>query len=104
MRSRCDPPHAAEPVSDARGPVARVASAPFILAIRLYQAAISPFLGGHCRFYPSCSNYALAVYRSRDPLRASWLTLRRIGRCHPFGGAGYDPPPPPPSATPRPPI
>jgi putative membrane protein insertion efficiency factor len=68
-------------------------SAPFILAIRLYQAMLGPLLGGHCRFHPTCSAYAIEAYRVHGPIRGSWLTLRRLARCHPLGGGGYDPVP-----------
>ena len=71
-----------------------LATLPFIFLIRVYQATLAPFLGGHCRFHPSCSVYALEAYRTHGALRGTWLTLRRIGRCHPFGGHGYDPVPP----------
>jgi putative membrane protein insertion efficiency factor len=68
-------------------------SLPFILAIRLYQVTLGPLMGGHCRFHPTCSRYAIEAYRVHGPIRGSWLTLRRIGRCHPFGRGGYDPVP-----------
>jgi putative membrane protein insertion efficiency factor len=66
---------------------------PFVAAIRAYQAVLSPLMGGHCRFVPTCSEYALEAYRIHGPLRGTWLTLRRLGRCQPFGGAGFDPVP-----------
>lgn len=68
-------------------------NAPAIGLILAYRICLSPLLGGHCRFRPTCSVYALEAYRSRDPLRASWLVLRRLLRCHPWGGSGYDPVP-----------
>ena len=68
-------------------------SLPFILAIRLYQVTLGPLMGGHCRFHPTCSRYAIEAYRMHGPIRGSWLTARRIGRCHPFGRGGYDPVP-----------
>ena len=79
--------------ADPRGVVSRVVAAPCIGLIRLYQMTLSPCIGGHCRFQPTCSNYALAVYRTLNPARATWLTARRVLRCHPFGGSGFDPPP-----------
>lgn len=66
---------------------------PFILLIRLYQVTLGPFLGGRCRFHPSCSAYALDAYRLHGPLRGTWLTIRRLSRCHPLGGHGFDPVP-----------
>lgn len=65
-----------------------------IAFIRLYQLTISPMLGPTCRFAPSCSHYAQACLRDHGLLRGSWLTLRRLSRCHPFHPGGYDPPPP----------
>lgn len=70
-----------------------------VLAIRGYQVTLGPLMGGHCRFEPTCSHYAIDAYREWGPLRGTWLTLRRILRCHPFGGSGYDPAP----RRPRPP-
>jgi len=63
------------------------------LVIRAYQLCISPWLGAHCRFYPSCSQYGLDAVREHGSLRGSWLTLRRLLRCHPFHPGGYDPVP-----------
>lgn len=65
-----------------------------ILPIRFYQVAVSPFLPKSCRYEPTCSSYAIEALRIHGPLRGSWLTLRRILRCHPWGGFGYDPVPP----------
>jgi hypothetical protein len=61
--------------------------------IRAYQLAISPLLGPRCRFYPSCSQYALEAVTQHGPLRGTWLALCRLGRCHPFHPGGYDPVP-----------
>lgn len=74
-------------------------SAPFVLAVRLYQVTLGPLMGGHCRFEPTCSHYSLEAYRLHGPLRGTWLTAWRILRCHPFGGHGYDPVPPPRSGV-----
>ena len=62
--------------------------------IRAYQLIISPWLGPRCRFYPSCSHYALEAVHTHGALRGSWLTLRRLGRCHPWHPGGLDPVPP----------
>jgi putative membrane protein insertion efficiency factor len=74
-------------------PHARIGNVPFILAILLYRATLSPLVGRQCRFEPTCSLYGLRAYRRYGPLKGSWLTLRRIGRCHPFHPGGYDPVP-----------
>jgi putative membrane protein insertion efficiency factor len=78
----------------AQRPLARLLGAPFVVLIFAYRVLLSPLMGGHCRFHPSCSQYALDAYRQHNPIRASWLTLARVSRCHPFGGSGYDPVPP----------
>lgn len=64
---------------------------PFLLLIWLYRLTLSPILGGHCRFHPTCSQYALDAYRQHGPWRGTILTTRRLGRCHPFAKGGYDP-------------
>lgn len=61
--------------------------------IRLYQVTLGHFLGGRCRFSPTCSNYGIEALQRHGAIRGSWLTLRRIGRCHPLGGRGHDPVP-----------
>ncbi|MDP6601217.1 MAG: membrane protein insertion efficiency factor YidD [Phycisphaerales bacterium] len=60
--------------------------------VRLYQLTLRPLMGGHCRFQPTCSEYALDALRLYGARRGSWKTLRRILRCNPWGGCGYDPP------------
>lgn len=62
--------------------------------IRLYQRAISPLFPPVCRFQPTCSAYATQAIQRHGALKGAWLALRRILRCHPFGGHGYDPVPP----------
>lgn len=64
-----------------------------ILPIRFYQLAISPLLPPACRFTPTCSQYAIEAIQRHGPLRGLWLAIRRILRCHPWGGSGYDPVP-----------
>jgi uncharacterized protein len=61
--------------------------------IRAYQLCLSPWLGGRCRFYPSCSCYAHTAIEKHGALRGCWLALRRLLRCHPFHEGGYDPVP-----------
>lgn len=71
----------------------RLATVPFILLVRIYQVTLGPLMGGHCRFVPTCSEYAIEAYRVHGPFRGTWLTARRVLRCHPLGGHGYDPVP-----------
>ena len=64
-----------------------------IVPIRFYQKYISPLKPATCRFTPTCSQYAIEALRKHGPLRGLWLALRRLLRCHPWGGSGYDPVP-----------
>lgn len=64
-----------------------------ILPIRLYQLLISPMLPPACRFTPTCSQYAVEALRKHGAIKGSWLAIKRILRCHPWGGSGYDPVP-----------
>jgi hypothetical protein len=70
--------------------------------IRAYQYLISPLLGSHCRYYPSCSHYAAEAVETHGALRGSWLALRRLLRCHPWHEGGVDPVPPPAAGPMRP--
>ncbi|MDQ2821367.1 MAG: membrane protein insertion efficiency factor YidD [Pseudomonadota bacterium] len=67
-----------------------------VLILRAYQLVLSPMLGQNCRFYPSCSHYAIEALRSHGAARGSLLSLRRVCRCHPWNEGGLDPVPPPP--------
>ena len=62
--------------------------------IRAYQLFLSYFFVGSCRYAPSCSEYAMDAVEAHGAARGGWLALRRICRCHPWGGSGYDPAPP----------
>lgn len=59
-----------------------------------YRWLISPVLGINCRFAPSCSSYAIDAIRAHGAVRGGWLAVRRLARCHPWGGSGHDPVPP----------
>jgi len=63
----------------------------FINLIKLYQFIISPLLGTNCRFVPSCSNYAIQSIEEKGVVKGIYFSLRRVLKCHPFGGSGYDP-------------
>lgn len=69
-------------------------SALFLLLIRIYRWTLSPFIGGQCRFYPTCSRYAEQAIRLHGPWHGAWLAAKRIGRCHPGHPGGPDPVPP----------
>ncbi|MET0028850.1 MAG: membrane protein insertion efficiency factor YidD [Candidatus Thiodiazotropha sp.] len=66
-----------------------------IFLIRLYQTILSPFVGQHCRFYPSCSAYSLEAIEKHGALRGLWLSVKRVSRCHPWHEGGVDPVPEP---------
>ncbi|MFI4893525.1 MAG: membrane protein insertion efficiency factor YidD [Phycisphaerales bacterium JB058] len=66
---------------------------PLILLVRAYQATLSPFLGGQCRYHPTCSHSSLQALMEYGAIRGTVLTGRRIARCHPFARGGYDPVP-----------
>lgn len=61
--------------------------------VRVYQAIVSPHLPNACRYTPTCSQYAIESIRKYGAIRGGWLGLKRISRCHPWGGHGYDPVP-----------
>ena len=64
-----------------------------LLPIRFYKLCISPMLPPACRYQPTCSEYAMQAIKKYGPLRGTWLAIKRIARCHPWGGSGYDPVP-----------
>ncbi len=65
----------------------------FALPVRAYRLLLSPWVGNSCRYQPTCSAYALEALERHGAIRGSLLAARRIGRCHPLGGSGYDPVP-----------
>lgn len=71
----------------------RVLAFPFIVLVRFYQVCISPLKPPSCRFTPTCSQYAIEALRKYGPIKGLYLTVRRLLRCHPWGGSGYDPVP-----------
>ncbi len=71
----------------------RIITALLLGFIKLYQLIISPLLGNNCRFTPTCSHYGVEAIQKHGPFKGFWLTLKRIGRCHPWGGHGHDPVP-----------
>lgn len=68
-----------------------------ITLIRIYRLLIAPLMGRHCRFEPSCSAYALNALQKYGAAKGGWLTLKRLGRCHPWHPGGFDPVPGPDS-------
>ncbi|HND94595.1 MAG: putative membrane protein insertion efficiency factor [Bacteroidetes bacterium ADurb.BinA245] len=71
----------------------RILSLPFIFLIKIYQWVISPLMGPTCRYTPTCSHYAAEALKKHGVIKGMWLAIRRISRCHPWGGSGYDPVP-----------
>jgi len=71
----------------------KILSYPFLLLIRIYQLVISPLLGSQCRFTPTCSQYAAEALKKYGVFKGSWLAVKRISRCRPGGGSGFDPVP-----------
>ena len=71
--------------------VNKVLTWPLILLVQFYRFAISSWIGVNCRFNPTCSQYAIESLQQHGALKGTWLAVKRIGRCHPWGGSGYDP-------------
>lgn len=71
----------------------QIISFPFLLLIRFYQLVISPLLGPKCRFTPTCSEYSAQALKKHGLIKGGWLSIKRISRCRPGGGSGYDPVP-----------
>jgi putative membrane protein insertion efficiency factor len=86
--------------NDARGVGAGARARPvgawiLLALIQLYKIFLSPFFGGACKYYPSCSNYAQEAVQKHGARRGAWLALKRLGRCRPFVKGGFDPVPEP---------
>jgi hypothetical protein len=71
--------------------ISKATSSFFILAIRFYQVSLGQFLGGQCRFVPTCSQYAIEAIKQFGALKGGYMAAKRIAKCHPFGSKGYDP-------------
>lgn len=76
-----------------REAIKQAAILPLVALVKFYQYCISPFTPPACRYTPTCSEYALQALRKYGPFKGGWLALKRILRCHPWGGHGYDPVP-----------
>ncbi len=74
--------------------ISRLVSKFLIGLVRIYQITLSPILGRNCRYTPTCSQYMIGAIQIHGPIRGTWLGIRRILRCNPFGGWGFDPVPP----------
>jgi putative membrane protein insertion efficiency factor len=70
-----------------------------IAVVQVYRRVLSPLKPPTCRFTPTCSAYAIEALSRHGTWRGSWLSVRRVCRCHPWGGHGHDPVPPPPSGS-----
>ena len=64
-----------------------------VIPIKLYQVLISPILGPNCRYHPTCSQYSIEAINKHGPFKGTWLAIKRISSCHPWGGSGHDPVP-----------
>ena len=73
--------------------LSRLLAKGLVAPIRFYQRFISPLTPPSCRFTPTCSQYAVEAIQKHGPVRGLWLALKRLLRCHPWGGGGYDPVP-----------
>ena len=73
--------------------VGRITAWPLLALVQLYRYTLSPLIGANCRYQPTCSAYAIEALKTHGGLRGGWLAIKRIGRCHPWGGSGHDPVP-----------
>jgi uncharacterized protein len=68
-----------------------IISRSLIFIVLLYRVTLGQVMGGHCRFQPSCSQYMIDAVKKHGPIKGAWRGIKRIARCHPFGGSGHDP-------------
>jgi uncharacterized protein len=68
-----------------------ILSRSLIFIVLLYRVTLGQVMGGHCRFQPSCSQYMIDAVKKHGPIKGAWRGIKRIARCHPFGGSGHDP-------------
>ena len=73
--------------------IKRILIFPFLMLIRFYQVAISPYTPASCRYSPTCSHYSVEALKIHGLFKGGWLGVKRISKCHPWGGSGYDPVP-----------
>ena len=73
--------------------IIKIITFPFIIIIKIYQLLISPLFPSSCRFTPTCSNYTVEALKKHGLFKGGWLGIKRISKCHPWGGSGYDPVP-----------
>jgi len=66
---------------------------PFVVLVRFYQVAISPYTPNSCRYQPTCSHYTVESLKTHGLFKGGWYAIKRIGSCHPWGGSGFDPVP-----------
>jgi putative membrane protein insertion efficiency factor len=71
----------------------KIVTFPFIILIKIYQLLISPLFPSSCRYTPTCSHYTMEALKKYGLFKGGWLGIKRISRCHPWGGSGYDPVP-----------
>ena len=94
MCSNCPIPETSKTAaSPKRSLLGRLVGGVLMAFIRVYQYLLSPLLPNSCRFVPTCSQYGVEALQKYGPIKGFWLTAKRIFRCHPWGGSGYDPVP-----------
>lgn len=87
----CDHTNSTSPQAHGSGEPITLLGRLIIFGVWVYRGSLAFFLGGHCRYQPSCSQYMIDAVKKHGALRGGWRGIKRIGRCHPWGGSGYDP-------------